>query len=171
MNNDYIKREFKNGEIGIRPFISLSNTISCVNTIVDLVFKEDEYVPAIYDYVYWQNILSYFTDYNTKVSPDELLEVLYTTNLKGVVLATISDEQREAIDSAVREAIENRVNKSELDLLLRDVRYMIKRYEKVIDKVATPKNLKALFNTLTEKIGSVDFANVLSQHNAKDVKQ
>lgn len=64
----------------------------------------------------------------------------------------ISTEQLAAIDESIRESIEGRVNKSEFDLLMRDIRHLLNKYEKVLEKTATPKNLKTLMKSLTDAL-------------------
>jgi hypothetical protein len=179
LNKDYIKvfyeisdnDDTKRVEFQIKKMIPVSSMISVVQEVVSLLFSDGEYNPALRDCLYWKALLSRYTDIDMSISYDDLLEIIYNSNLEGVFYQNVSMQQIGAIDEAIQEAVNARNNKSELDLLMHDIRYFIKRYEKVFDKVLTQKNIKTFMNSITEKFGNSDFAGLLSQLFAKeDVK-
>jgi len=176
LNKEYIKIAYETGsnddakkvEFQIKEMIPLSSALAVTSEVVELLFTGDEYTPALYDYVYWKTLLSYYTDINTNIDPDDLIDLLYNSTLVSAFYQNVSMQQIGAIENAIQEAVDARKSKSELDLLMRDIRYMIKRYEKVLDKSITPRAIKSLFSVITDKVKDFDMSGFLPQQNVKD---
>ena len=99
-------------KIKFKNIITLEEKLRCITRAVEGMFVDDEYLPEIYEEQFWLNIVrSYATEDigEIETTVDDLMEELYTGDLMGDLLASISKQQLGSIRTAVNKRIEMRL--------------------------------------------------------------
>lgn len=150
---DYIRENHTSAgaDYKVKAYLSTGDQMKFCNHIVDTVYTEAGYTPALFDFAQKYATIVCYTDIALPARKgilDELNEVIYESNLIENIFFHIDHEQFNALISAAKDQIEYRNN---LVMSFSESDNMYASINSILDKVNTwlDKNLKKL--TLDKK--------------------
>lgn len=100
----------------IKQYIEMYRMRELVKNIVALLFDEDgEYCPELYDYAFWVTVSDVYADTGSDMEIDDFMRKLYMEGWMEELRNKINPLQLEAIEDAVCEHIQARLNKNPLE--------------------------------------------------------
>lgn len=108
-NKTVISYDVRNGEtvdIEVTPLLSLDDMDGFVEGVTEGIFDNDTYKPALYEIVYSQAILCFYTNLKTDMTNDKLIQIVYNTDIVDMVIDKINVMQLADINDALEKAIE-----------------------------------------------------------------
>lgn len=100
----------------IKQYIEMYRMRELVKNIVALLFDEDgEYCPELYDYAFWVTVSDVYADTGSDMEIDDFMRKLYMEGWMEELRNKINPLQLEAIEDAVCERIQARLNKNPLE--------------------------------------------------------
>lgn len=130
--------------ISVSKTIPLSDTLDFVKSVVDSCFDDSGvYTPELKDFAFRVNAVRKYTDITLPADASKQYELLYRTNLYGVIMNAIDDGQISVICQAIDEKIVY-----ECDTQMRDLRV---RLEKMIESLGVvADNAMAMFGGIDQ---------------------
>ena len=100
----------------IKQYIEMYRMRELVKNIVALLFDEDgEYCPELYDYAFWVTVSDVYADTGSDMEIDDFMRKLYMEGWMEELRNKINPLQLEAIEDAVCERVQARLNKNPLE--------------------------------------------------------
>lgn len=101
----------------IKNYIEMYRMRDLVKNVVILLFDENgEYCPELYDYAFWVTVSDVYANTGSDMEIDEFMQKLYSGWMDELRQA-INPMQLEAIEEAVDERVQARLNKNPLEPL------------------------------------------------------
>jgi hypothetical protein len=173
---DYIynNKTTTGAEFKVKPYLSPADQLTFVKQIVENVFTDSGYTPALFDFARCYALIAVYTDIafpNTEDISDKLCEIIYTTDILKCILSDINLTQYNTLISAAEKQIENRnrliASYSAADDMYASATSILDKINAWLDK--NLKNLKLSKNTLAQlseivsKFSSVSQADIAQE--------
>ena len=108
-NKTVISYEVGNGEpvdVEVTPLLSLNDADNFVECVIEGVFDNDTYKPALFELVFSQAILYFYTNLKSDMKSEKLIQIVYNTNIVDRVIENVNKMQFADINDALEKAIE-----------------------------------------------------------------
>lgn len=148
----YVSVSGESKDIAISNLVSMSHMQVATQCIEEFVFKDDDYLPELLEIAEWMVIIKTYTDLNVdEMSDDDLVAEIYNKANNSLTLTlcnAINTRQLDAIFEAAEKRIQRRATESQFDVLCKDARAMLAKYDTVLEKVLTEKNAKNILKKI-----------------------
>ena len=165
----YVNHNGEETPIAIANLVPIHIMSAAAESIVDVIFDEGEYSPEWFDLAFWVAIAKTYSDFDAStISGEDAVAEIYNQNDNSLVLTlsnTINQEQLDRIYEAVECRIEKRAIESQFDLLCKDARAMLAKYDTVLEKAVTDKNIKRLLKKAGDFFTKGDLETILKNLN------
>lgn len=142
---------------------------AAASSIADAVFDGNEYTPEWFDVALWTVVARVYSDLDvTALTDEDAVAEVYNRNDNSLVLTLsniINKEQLDMIQEAADRRIQKRAIESQFDLLCKDVRAMLAKYDTVLEKAVTDKNIKRLLKKAGDFFTKGDLETILKNIN------
>ncbi len=98
--------ETESCEFEVKSLLNAGDMDSFVSGVTDALFLNGYYTPALYSLVYAKAILVYYTNLKDSISNEDLIVLVFKTNIISFIESKINKSQKEAIVDAINQSIE-----------------------------------------------------------------
>ena len=96
-------------EFSVKPYLSVAEQVDFCNQVVDIVFPDGVYAPALYDFAVRFETLLFYTNIELKDDANLINSLIYGTDVYSIVLERIkSDGQYGSLLTAIDNMIEDK---------------------------------------------------------------
>ena len=122
--------------VHIRDRISFISFGAAVENAAASLYIEGRYIPYLKPYVLASTVIENYTDYDGSYDPDDLMELVETTDFYRILTKSISKTQYVQLEDAIEEAIAYRNTHSETEAFFRDLRALLSDWEQHPERAA-----------------------------------
>ena len=141
-------------DLEVKSFLDFANRVSFVNIVAGMCFSKGQYVPALFDYAFKSNVISYFTNLTLSTSPEGVNRIVYGTSIYRHIIKNAPVAFAEYLDELKRSCKE-------------DIAYRLKApsvSDQVIERfVSLIDDAKEFMSGLNESIGDENVRALLTQ--------
>lgn len=147
-------------KVEVKTILSANDMASMVNSVVDALFDDDEYKAELFEMVFWKAVFVFYTDLNTNIQNDDLIDLIYNSDVLNLILPQIEKKQLEDIRNAIEKKADYKKQsllfeqKQTLNRALDDIEFCTEKYSQLL-ALFEQIDIKDAFDTI-KKVSNID---------------